>query len=369
MNADGSGQINLTSNGRFDLQPAWSPDGQKIAFTSVGEGDVRIYVMNADGSAPTRLASNFARQPAWSPDGQKIAFASPRDGGGIYVMNADGSAQTRLTSNLAGQPAWSPDGQKIAFASGGLGSGDVYVMNADGSGQTNLTSNGRFDGEPAWSPDGQKIAFRSDRDDANAVYVMNADGSGQTRITNNTASDGDPAWSPDGEQIAFSSTRDGNTEIYVMNADGSGQTRLTNDAAFDGEPDWQPVPSADLALSLAATPDVVRNAQQLTYTITVRNAGPSKAHGVVVTDSLPAQARFVSATPAQGGSCDSPLPGATGTLICRLGTLGASTQTANRITVKVVAKKTTILNTASVTSATSDPVAANNAATIATRVK
>ena len=90
--------------------------------------------------------SNFDidRDPAFSPDGPKIAFWSHRDGNEeIYVMNADGSGQTRLTNNAVGdgQPAFSPDGSKIAFTSAPDGNRAIYVMNADGNGQTRLTNN------------------------------------------------------------------------------------------------------------------------------------------------------------------------------------------------------------------------------------
>ncbi len=82
-----------------DSNPAWSPDGQKIAFVSQRDGNPEIYVMNADGSGQTNLTNNaaFDADPTWSPDSNQIAFASDRDGGGfqIYVMNADGTGQTR----------------------------------------------------------------------------------------------------------------------------------------------------------------------------------------------------------------------------------------------------------------------------------
>jgi Tol biopolymer transport system component len=131
----------------------WSPDGTRIAFkakspgpppTSTSPSHTDIYVMNADGSGKRRLTHD-ARQnaePAWSPDGRKIAFVSGRDGNAeIYVMNADGSGKRNLTRNPARDrsPSWSPDGRRIAFVSNRDGRLEAHVMNADGSGQRSLT--------------------------------------------------------------------------------------------------------------------------------------------------------------------------------------------------------------------------------------
>jgi len=248
MNADGSGQTNLTNNAAHDFAPAWSPDGSKIAFSS-GVSIWEVFVMNADGTGRTNLSNNAAAidsGPVWSPDGSKIAFNSDRYGNfDIYVMNADGTGQTRFTiigaENYVG--SWSPDGSKIAFASTAWsidGNLEIYVKNADGTGQHRLTSNAADDSGPVWSPDGSQIAFNSDRDGNDNIYVMNANGTGQTRLTSNGARDYAPAWSPDGSKIAFTSDRDGNLEIYVMNANGTGQTNLTNNPAWDDYPDWSP---------------------------------------------------------------------------------------------------------------------------------
>jgi Tol biopolymer transport system component len=247
MNADGSGQTNLTNHPARDYVPSWSPDGALIAFASERDGNSEIYVMNADGGGQTNLTNNLAGDvaPAWSPDSALIAFESWRDGGNeIYVMNADGSGQTRLTHSPAPEmnPFWSPDGMRIAFMVMSLPDvkGEIYVMNADGSEQMNLTNDPAGDGEPSWSPDGKRIAFRSGRDGNREIYVMNADGSGQTNLTNNPADDWSPSWSSDGRRIAFVSDRDGNWEIYVMNADSSGVTRLTDNPAKDLYPSWSP---------------------------------------------------------------------------------------------------------------------------------
>ena len=219
----------------------------QIAFYSPsdngGVGD--IYVMNADGSGQVNLTNNPASDadPAWSPDGSKIAFNSSRDGNvEVYVMNADGSGLRNLTNNPAGdlRPAWSPDGSKIAF----LRNLDIYVMNADGSGQVNLTNNPATDDQPAWSPDGSKIAFTRSPDGASfSIYVMQVDGSSITRLTTTTQDDG-AAWSPEGTKIAFSSFSGGiygQWQIYVMNADGSGVTQLTSTSTRSNrDPVWRP---------------------------------------------------------------------------------------------------------------------------------
>ena len=152
MNSDGSGQTQLTNNDAADVNPSWSPDGEKIAFASEGEdGNSQIYVMNAeDGSNVTRLADGSS--PSWSPDGEKIAFSRDFD---IYVMNSDGGGQTRLTVD-GREPSWSPDGEKIAFASSrdvnpDFAGPEIYVMNAeDGSNVSRLTDNDSNDFSPDW---------------------------------------------------------------------------------------------------------------------------------------------------------------------------------------------------------------------------
>jgi Tol biopolymer transport system component len=103
MNADGSGRRRLTSDPEMDFDPAWSPDGSRIAFRSHRDGNEEVYVMAADGSAERNLTNNAGSDysPSWSPDGTTIAFASDRDGdpNEIYVMNEDGSNPTRVTDN------------------------------------------------------------------------------------------------------------------------------------------------------------------------------------------------------------------------------------------------------------------------------
>jgi Tol biopolymer transport system component len=252
-----------------NYEPAWSPDGTRIAFTSEKQYIATIWAMDADGSNQTKLTYGYTHSSAWSPDSTKIFFIG--SGGaydGIYVIDSDGSNQKRLFG-IAGEYkylAWSPDGIKIAFASLSSGNADIWVMDGDGSNQTNITNSSSDDYSPAWSPDGTKIAFESEQLGNADIWVMDGDGSNQTNITNSATGDYDPAWSPDGTKIAFVSEpesrsfiewlsateedtkvrvfgwseQQGNTDIWVMDADGSNQIRLTETEAWDGHPAWSP---------------------------------------------------------------------------------------------------------------------------------
>ena len=257
MNADGTGQTRLTNSTQYEWNPAWSPDGSKIAYDS----EYGIQVMNADGTGKTSLGGGNGDGLTWSPDGTKIAYGRDSQ---IWVRNVNGYAETNLTNNFIGHdvmhPAWSPDGSKIAYAANYDGDYEILVINADGSGVTLLTSNGRADLRPDWSPDGSKIVFASYRDSSEPeIYVMNADGTGQTNITNNPSYDQYPAWSPDGTKIAFASYRSGPIDIYTMNPDGTGVTRITRDGSNNFYPDWQAVAAGNYSPTVNAGDDVSGN--------------------------------------------------------------------------------------------------------------
>jgi WD40 repeat protein len=244
LSADGSTVANLTNNPSSDRDPAWSPDGRAIAFTSDRAGTSQVYVMNADGSGQAQITSGApAHNPAWSPDGGKIAFSIALSNGGsdIYVMNPDGSAIAQLTSTgNADSPAWSPDGTRIAFMIIGVFESDIFVMTADGRGVTQLTAVPGIDANPNWSPDGTKIAFNSDRSGERHIHVMNPDGSGVTQLTFGTGSDFGPVWSSEGSKIAFASSPSGAIRLYMMNPDGTEQAPLTPNAYNVSSPAWRP---------------------------------------------------------------------------------------------------------------------------------
>jgi hypothetical protein len=218
VNSNGTGRRLLTDDPAFDQDPAWSPDGRRIAFASrqtISTEGPEIYVMNLDASGKVQLTNtpHASYQPAWSPDGSRIAFVSERDGNAeIYVMDADGSNLVRVTHDASTNtaPAWSPDGTQLAFASS-LG---IQVKNANGSDLRQLTT---FPGDrhPEWSPDGTKLTFVRIQCESSFVcfpniMVSQADGTAATVL----AAGEQPTWSPDGKTIAYTALSCGNSYYY-----------------------------------------------------------------------------------------------------------------------------------------------------------
>ncbi|MBI3241732.1 MAG: TolB family protein [Chloroflexi bacterium] len=265
MHVDGSGLTVVTNFDKSDKEgvrfyPHWSPDGKRIAFWSSDGFYYALYVVSADGSdlsylASIGLAGLGYKEPIWSPNSRQIVYSRTSEHekrpSSIFIIDVGLGAGKHLTDRgdeycletcpSDFDPIWAPNGQQIVFTSTRDGNYETYRINSDGSHEVRLTDDPAYDGELNWSPDGQRIVFVSARDGNPEIYVMNADGSDQSRLTNNTAVDGQPAWSPDGQRIVFASARDGNDEIYLMNADGSNQIRLTNTPTEeDGHPIWSP---------------------------------------------------------------------------------------------------------------------------------
>ncbi|MBE7556142.1 MAG: PD40 domain-containing protein [Anaerolineales bacterium] len=246
MNMDGSNLTRLTEIGVIGCF-AWSPDGQKIAFSS----NYDIYVINAAGGDQPRLIVDVTPThgdaayvcPTWSADSQQLLLAVPFLYG-IYVAHADGSSLSKLADIEGWDHAWSPDRQTLVFVSRRDREFEIYGMKTDGSSLTQLTDNTARDLDPAWSPDGQTIAFASDREveDKYELYLMQADGSNPRKLTQTSSRRiFRPTWSPDGQTIVYTRSSEDGVWIDLIRADGTGYKQLVQGRDLQGrDPVWSP---------------------------------------------------------------------------------------------------------------------------------
>ncbi len=241
-----SGEINqLTDNTFFDGEPIWSPDGSQIVFASNRDGNLEVYVMNADGSSVVNITNSPAYEdtPWWSPDGTRISYNSDRTGDvEIWIANADGSDPINLTDNPGDDfmASWSPDGTQIAFVSTRDDNAEIYVINTDGTGVTRLTDDPGEDIFPVWSPNGTKILFISTRDGDADTYMMNADGGDVVNLSMDDANGEKATWSPDGAWVLLTSNRSGVWAQYALNIASGAVIRLADIAEREVWPSWKP---------------------------------------------------------------------------------------------------------------------------------
>ena len=245
MRTDGSGVRRLTGELPDVSHPAWSADGQRIAFNAVSPSASDIYVINLDGSGLTKITSEAGPNfyPTWSPDGTRLAFSSNRDGDwDIYVMDVDGSDVRQLVDSpgFDDKPQWSPDGSRIGFATTRSGSPQLLAVDPDTGKEATLLPHPISGLNPAWSLDGQQLAFNVVTSNGFDIEVISADGHDRRSVVATDASDERPRWSPDGEQLTYYSDDGGSWEVYtVLIATGATQS-LTDSPGFDGQPAWQP---------------------------------------------------------------------------------------------------------------------------------
>jgi len=219
----------LTRGPAYHSEPAFSPDGSRVALTMDFDGNLEIGIVDAAGGAIERLTTDLELDfaPAWSADGQGLYFVSRRYGNlDILYLNLTSG---QITSVVAGpgndfQPAVSPDGKLLAHVSrveNRNGSGGIWVTPLEG-GEPELVhyEESSYRLKPQWSPDGKSLTYVSDAAGSTDIAIVSAAGGNRIRLTEEPAGEFDPAVSPDGTRVAFVSNHAGPTTLYTMSSAG-----------------------------------------------------------------------------------------------------------------------------------------------------
>ena len=248
MDYDGAGQKQLTHLGSIALSPHVSPDGSRVAFSGVTKDGWQILMYSLElgrlVSFPHFGGDNYS--PAWSSDGQNLAFSSSRTGNTeIYAVNSLGANVRRLTESKGPDvsPVWNPKtNAQIAWVSGRTGLPQIYTMASDGTNVGRMTDQG-YAVSPSWSPNGQFLVFAWVRHygpgapGASDIYIMDVASKQWAQLTHDGGRNDFPSWSPDGRHIVFQSNRTGKVQIWTMLADGSQQRQLTT-SGENSQPNW-----------------------------------------------------------------------------------------------------------------------------------
>lgn len=246
MDYDGYNARLVTLNRTINLFPRWSPDGNKIAYTSYIDKNPDIWIYDLSTARRWKMATGGLRISAtFFPDGKKVLFAGSVDGmTQLFTAGEDGKNIKRLTFSGGNDlsPSFSPSGRDLVFNSDRGGTPQLYLMNSDGTNLRRLTFQGEYNTTPSWSPKGDWIAYTCRDDGRLHVCLISPDGQKMKNLSpGNLFDDESPVWAPDGRHLTFSSNREGKQDVYMMTSEGTEVEKLTTRGGNNINPAWSPV--------------------------------------------------------------------------------------------------------------------------------
>ena len=242
MDYDGSRPTRITYSSALDMLPSWSADNEKILYTSYRNLTPELFIFDIYSGKTELLSSGGSNYAAdWSPVADQIVFTSTKSGNAeIYLRDMKTGREKKLTFNptIDTSPCWSPNGREVAFTSQRSGTPQIYIMDAEGSNIRRITTEGTYHDSAAWSPDGMRLAFVSRILNRFDIYVYNLKSNEMIKLTENSGRNENPSWSPDGRHLVFSSNRNGRYQLYLVDYDGRHVRQITH-SGENKMPKWQ----------------------------------------------------------------------------------------------------------------------------------